>query len=81
VIELDEPHRALCEAARHQAVGGEGARTPRVPAVQLERARRFVGEIADLLAVFAAHHFALEQSAVYGMEPANARWREWGCGT
>ena len=39
-------------------------------------ARRYAP--ADLLSIIADHHLALEQSAIYGMQPANTRWLRWG---
>lgn len=39
-------------------------------------ARRYAP--ADLLSVLADSGLVLEQSAIYGMQPANARWVRWG---
>jgi SAM-dependent methyltransferase len=39
-------------------------------------ARRYAP--ADLLSIMADHGLALEQSAIYGMQPANTRWLRWG---
>ena len=50
VIELDEAHAALGQAARQQAVGGVGAGLARIGAVEVEGGCRFLREVGQLRA-------------------------------
>ena len=47
MVKLDEPHAALSQSPRLQAVGGEGAWFFHVVAVHLEHLLRFAGDVGD----------------------------------
>ena len=61
MVKLDEPHAALGQSPRLQAVGGECARFFHVVAVHLEHLLRFAGDVGDLRdgGLHAKRHFVL----------------------
>ena len=66
MVELDEAHAALGQAARQQTIGGEGAGLLRILAVEIERARGLLGDVGQFRhrSLHAERHLVLRHARV-----------------